>query len=69
MPTFELNDDQLNDIILHDLSMALDALECEQERGTGGVYAWDTEEDRMHIQKRIDAIKLVMEYYGGTAVI
>ena len=66
MITIEVNDEQLTELVVADLQQSLQGLRQELEEGRGGIWSYDLKEDRKMIKKHIEALKLVIDYYGGT---
>ena len=65
--TVELLSDTVTQIVLQDLSEALDSLVIAQKHrsGTGfAIFDSDPALDRIEIQRHIDALHLVISYYG-----
>lgn len=68
--TFELNDDDMVEIIMQSLKRDIRNLEKDlevvKERNIGYVFEIDAESDIKEITRHIEALKLVKQYYGGT---
>lgn len=65
MAMIEVNDEQLTDLVVADLTQSLQGLRQDLEEGRGGIWSYDLKEDRKMINKHIEALKLVIDYYGG----
>lgn len=65
----ELECDQLESIVRHELTRMLSYLENDldrvKEKDTGYVFSSDKQKDIKKIKKHIKSFKRVLKYYGG----
>ena len=68
--TFEMEDEQVDAIIIHELKSAIDSFEKDLEFRSEGlglaIFDNDPVKDVSYIQEYISAFKLVLDYYGGS---
>ena len=63
MMTIEICDEQLNDIVVKELSAQLSYLKEDYEDGRVGVFSFDWDEDRKQVKRLIKALERVLEWY------
>lgn len=67
--TFEMEDEQVDAVILAELSRTLEGFEEDLELRSDGkgiaIFDHDPVKDVLTIQEHIAALKLLSEYYGG----
>jgi hypothetical protein len=63
MMTIEICDEQLNDIVIKELSAQLSYLKEDYEDGRVGVFTFDWDEDRKQVKRLIKALERVLEWY------
>ena len=63
MMTIEICDEQLNDIVVKELSAQLSYLKADYEDGRVGVFSFDWDEDRKKVKRLIKALERVLEWY------
>ena len=63
MMTIEICDEQLNDIVIKELSAQLSYLKEDYEDGRVGVFSFDWDEDRKKVKRLIKALERVLEWY------
>jgi len=62
--TFKLSYEQVDQIVVDQLIQTLDCLKSDLGNNRG-VFVWgDPDADDVEIQKRIDALKLLLEWYA-----
>jgi len=72
--TFTLEPEQVDKIIISELNDNIDSLVNNLKQDVDdddyiGVFSHDREEDAVQIQKHIDALKLIIKFYGGESTI
>jgi hypothetical protein len=65
MMTIEICDEQLNAIIVKELSQQLGFLKKDLEEGRLGVFSFDRDENAKQLKKLAKALERVLDYYGG----
>jgi HEPN domain-containing protein len=68
MMTIEICDEQLNDIVVKELSAQLSYLKEDYEDGRVGVFSLDPDEERKEMKRLIKALERVLDWYGGADV-
>jgi len=63
MMTIEICDEQLNDIIIKELSAQLSYFKQDLEEGRVGVFSFDWDEDRKQVKRLIKALERVLDWY------
>jgi len=66
MMTIEICDEQLNDIVIKELSAQLSYLKEDYEDGRVGVFSFDWDEDRKQVKRLIKALERVLDWYEVT---
>ena len=66
MMTIEICDEQLNDIIIKELSAQLSYFKQDLEEGRVGTFSFDYDEDRKQVKRLVKALERVLDYYGVT---
>lgn len=74
MHTFTLEPEQVDNIIISELKDNIDSLVNVLKQDVSdedylGMFSNNREEDAVEIQKYIDALKLIVKYYGGESTI
>lgn len=64
MMTIEICDEQLNAIVIKELSAQLSYLKEDYEDGRVGVFSFDWDEDRKQVKRLIKALERVLDWYG-----
>jgi hypothetical protein len=66
MMTIEVCDEQIESIIVKELSMQLGFIRDDLENGKLGMFSYDPEENTKQMNKLAKALERVLEYYGGS---
>lgn len=66
MMTIEICDEQLNAIVVKELSAQLSYLKEDYEDGKVGVFSFDWDEDRKKVKRLIKALERVLDWYEVT---
>lgn len=66
MITIEVCDEQIESIIVKELSMQLGFIRDDLENGKLGMFSYDPEENTKQMNKLAKALERVLEYYGGS---
>ena len=66
MMTIEICDEQLNDIVIKELSAQLSYLKEDYDDGRVGVFSFDWDEDRKKVKRLIKALERVLDWYEVT---
>lgn len=74
MHTFTLEPEQVDNIIISELKDNIDSLVNNLKQDVAdedylGVFSNNREEDAVEIQKYINALELIVKYYGGESTI
>lgn len=74
MHTFTLESEQVDKIIISELKDNIDSLVNNLKQDVDdenylGVFSNNRKEDAVEIQKHIDALELIIKYYGGESTI
>lgn len=74
MHTFTLEPEQVDNIVISELKDNIDSLvnclkQDVDDEDYLGMFSNNREEDAVEIQKYIDALKLIVKYYGGESTI
>lgn len=75
MHTFTLEPEQVDNIIITELKSNIDSLvnnlkqDADDDGDYLGVFSNNREEDAVEIQKYINALELIVKYYGGESTI
>jgi hypothetical protein len=64
--TIEVCDEQIESIIVKELSMQLGFIRDDLENGKLGMFSYDPEENTKQMNKLAKALERVLEYYGGS---
>ena len=63
MMSIEICDEQLNEIVIKELSAQLTYLKQDYEEGRVGVFSFDWDEDRKQVKRLIKALECVLDWY------
>ena len=63
MMTIEICDEQLNAIVIKELSAQLSYLKEDYADGRVGVFSFDWDEDRKKVKRLIKALERVLDWY------
>ena len=64
MMTIEICDEQLNDIVVKELSAQLSYFKQDLKEGRVGTFSFDYDEDRKQVKRLVKALERVLDYYG-----
>ena len=65
MMTIEVCDEQIESIIVKELSQQLGWIKEDLDNGRLGMFSYDREENTKQLKKLAKALKCVLDWYGG----
>lgn len=65
MMTIEVCDEQINAIVIKELSFQLHYFKQDLKDGRVGVFSLDPDEERKEMKRLIKALERVLDYYGS----